>query len=131
MPTPENTPELTPEQWQNNPGLQSELRDLLEKPVFRMAVSLLARNSSPSLRSANLLTATDAQLARLHAWFAGYRDFLIDLERLAHPRTPNPANDLLHRAVGRAPDSGMEAGLREWGAGLVAEDELDAPDTPA
>jgi hypothetical protein len=126
MPQSEHTPEPTLDQWKNSPALQSELREVLQNPVLRTAIALLTRNSAPSARTGNLMTYTNDQMIRLHAWHTGYRDFAVDLERLAHQTPPGAPVEMAARPMGRAPDADPAVQranpLGGWGEGLLDDD---------
>jgi hypothetical protein len=71
------------EQWYNNPAYASELRELLEKEVFRVAVATLLQANTPT----GLPKISSPELAAERmAWLAGYADLARDLVQLTKPR---------------------------------------------
>lgn len=72
------TPPIPVSNWFQDLASVQELRETLEKPSFRQAVSILKEIAGPTF---NTLQQVDQDAQRL-AWYAGYRDAFNDLEKL-------------------------------------------------
>jgi hypothetical protein len=69
--------------WYSNPINIEQLREILECPVFKVAVATLtAANLPTGLPTLNTLGSPAERMA----WLAGYTDFARDLVQLTKPR---------------------------------------------
>lgn len=70
------------EHWYQNPTLATELRELLDKEVFKVAVATLMQANTPTGMPQNKVGSAEERLA----WLAGYNDLARDLVQLTKPR---------------------------------------------
>ena len=81
MPKQKITPPIPLDRWFKNSAAISELRELLESEVFQKAAATLKEIAGPSFNTLQ----DESSNAQRHAWYAGYRDAINDLHKLAHP----------------------------------------------
>jgi hypothetical protein len=70
------------EHWYQNPTLATELRELLNKEVFKVAIATLTQANTPTGMPQNKIGSAEERLA----WLAGYNDLARDLVQLTKPR---------------------------------------------
>lgn len=73
--------------WYANPQAVTQLREILDNPVFLTACATLSAVAQPAHMATHALSP-EKQAASFN-WLAGYHDFLRDLEKL----TRMPASD--------------------------------------
>ena len=81
MPKKQITPPVPLDHWFKNAAAIAELRAILESDVFQKATATLKEIAGPSFNTLQ----DESGNAQRHAWYAGYRDALNDLHKLAHP----------------------------------------------
>ena len=73
------------DRWYQDLATVKRLDDILESDAFKKAAATLKEIAGPSFNTLQ----DEAGNAQRHAWYAGYRDALNDLYKLANP----PANN--------------------------------------
>tara|TARA_R100001082_G_C4337906_1_gene148699 strand:- start:189 stop:485 length:297 start_codon:yes stop_codon:yes gene_type:complete len=81
----EITPPIPLDRWYKDLTSVKQLEEILESDVFKKAAATLKEIAGPSFNTLQ----DEAGNAQRHAWYAGYRDALNDLYKLANP----PANN--------------------------------------
>ena len=84
----EITPPIPIDRWYRDLATVKILNELLESDAFKKAAATLKEIAGPSF---NTLQDTEGNSQR-HAWYAGYRDALNDLYKLANPPADKPNN---------------------------------------
>jgi hypothetical protein len=88
MPKNAITPPVPLDRWYRDLVTVKALHDVLESDAFKKAAATLKEIAGPSFN-----TLQDAEgNAQRHAWYAGYRDALNDLYKLAKPPADKPTN---------------------------------------
>jgi|TARA_R100001082_G_scaffold43108_2_gene22904 DNA-binding ferritin-like protein (Dps family) len=85
MPKKEITAPIPLARWYKDLSSVKQLNEILESEVFKVAAATLKEIAGPSFNTLQ----DEAGNAQRHAWYAGYRDALNDLYKLANP----PANN--------------------------------------
>jgi len=86
------TPPVPLDTWYRDVKTVEELRALLASDAFLKAAATLKELAGPSY---NTLQDAESNGMR-HAWFAGYRDALNDLNKLANTPTKNQPNEIVN-----------------------------------
>jgi len=83
MPKKEITPPIPLDRWYRDLVTVKALNEILESDAFKKAAATLKEIAGPSFNTLQ----DEAGNAQRHAWYAGYRDALNDLYKLATPPT--------------------------------------------
>jgi len=88
MPKKEITPPIPIDRWYRDLVTVKMLDEILESEAFKKAAATLKEIAGPSFNTLQ----DEAGNAQRHAWYAGYRDALNDLYKLAKPPADKPNN---------------------------------------